>query len=86
MVLRGTGTSGMGADGRTDQAVGIALYGRAAGRLRSAPTWAVRLDVLGGSTAPQRPNVGVDRDSPETVTSWGVGFVAALGGIEAVRF
>ena len=83
VVLRGTGTDGMGASGRTDQAFGIALYGRAAGRLQLSPAWAVRLDVLGGSTAPQRPNVGVDRESSETVTSWGVGFVAALGGIEA---
>ena len=82
VVLRGTGMSGPG-QGQTDQALGLAIYGRAAGRLQLSATWALRLDVIGGSTAPQRPKVGVDVNSQETVTAWGVGFVAALGGIEA---
>jgi hypothetical protein len=33
---------------QTDDAVGIAVYGRAAGRIRLSPSWSVRLDVLGG--------------------------------------
>ncbi len=83
-AVRGAGTDQPGgAMGLTDYAVGLALYGRVAGRLQLSRAWALRLDVLGGSTAARTPNVGAIQDSPEKVTSWGVGFVAALGGIEA---
>jgi hypothetical protein len=63
---------------QTDDAVGIAVYGRAAGRIRLSPSWSVRLDVLGGSTAPRRI-ILTDR---QDITTWGLGFVSALAGIE----
>ena len=43
----------------------------------SAPRWAVRLDVIGGSTAPAAPIVTfTDGHEPRDVTIWGVGFVS----------
>ena len=70
---------------QTDDAVGMAVYGRAAGRIRLTPSWSVRLDVLGGSTAP-RPIVITDRQDITTdrqdITTWGLGFFSALAGIE----
>jgi hypothetical protein len=86
VVLRGTGATDPAAvavEGSSDNAFGVAIYGRAAARLQLSPAWTVRVDVMGGSTAPQRPNVGVVASSRETVTTWGLGFVAGLAGIEA---
>lgn len=64
---------------QTDDGVGIAVYGRAAGRIRLSPSWSARLDVLGGSTAPRRIIITSDT---QDVTTWGLGFVSALAGIE----
>jgi hypothetical protein len=63
---------------QTDDAVGIAVYGRAAGRIRLSPSWSVRLDVLAGTTAPRRIILTDNQD----ITTWGLGFVSALAGIE----
>jgi hypothetical protein len=68
--------------GNSDHAVGLALYGRAAGRVRLSSSWSVRVDVLGGSTAPRRPIVALMGTPDENVTAWGVGFVAATAGVE----
>ena len=65
VVLRGTGTDGMGAEGRTDQAFGIALYGRAAGRLQLSPAWAVRLDCWGEAPRPSVRTSGSTRKSAD---------------------
>ena len=51
--------------GPTDYAVGIAFYGRAAGRIQLSPDWSVRLDVIGGSTAASGPS-SVTQDSPDS--------------------
>lgn len=67
--------------GQTDRVVGLALYARAAGRIRLTPSWSVRLDVLGGSTAARRPII-ITAVSGNEVTAWGVGFVAATAGVE----
>jgi len=67
-------------NGQTDSNVGVSLYGRAAACLRLSPSWSLRLDILGGTTAPRRP-VLVATDG--TVTPWGVVFGAAVAGIEA---
>jgi hypothetical protein len=80
-VVWGTGTDPDMMGGRTDYAVGVAAYGRAALRIRLSPSWSVRLDVLGGSTAPRRAVI-VSADRNNAVTAWGVGFVAALAGVE----
>jgi hypothetical protein len=77
--VSGTNHSAMGL---SDHAVGVALYGRAAGRVRLTPGWSLRLDVTGGSTAPRRPVIAIGGVPEETVTTWGVGFVAATGGVE----
>jgi hypothetical protein len=84
-VLRGAGTtSDFHATPLVDYAVGLALYSRAAGTIRLSPTWSVRLDLLGGSTAPRRPVIGVKtKTEMQTLTGWGAGFVAALAGVEA---
>jgi hypothetical protein len=83
-VLRAAGTTSDLATPAAGYAVGLALYGRAAGTIRLSPTWSVRVDLLGGSTAPRRPVVGVKTQTEKlTLTSWGAGFVAALGGVEA---
>ena len=83
-VLRGAGTSHDLVMPVVAYAVGLALYGRAAGAIRLSPTWSVRLDLLGGSTAPRRPAIGVKTQSEKlTFTGWGAGFVAALAGVEA---
>ena len=72
VLVRSSGT-------QTDDAVGLALYGRAAGRIRLSPSWSVRLDLIGGSTAPRRIIItGISGD----VTTWGLGFISALAGIE----
>ena len=68
--------------GRSGHTVGLAFYGRAAGRVRISPSWSVRLDILGGSTAARRPLIAILRVPEETVTTWGVGFVAATVGVE----
>jgi hypothetical protein len=70
-MVRSSGT-------QTDDTVGIAVYGRAAGRIRLSPSWSVRLDLLGGSTAPRRIII-TDR---QDITTWGMGFVCALAGVE----
>jgi hypothetical protein len=83
-VVRGVGTAGTAAPpatGQGDTAVGLAFYGRAAGRIRLSPSWSVRLDLLGGSTAARRPVIS-STDEGENVTAWGVGFMAVLAGIE----
>ena len=77
VLLSSSGT--IGATTKTDDGVGIAVYGRAAARLRLSPNWAVRLDVLGGSTAPRRIII---TSTTQDVTTWGLGFVSALAGIE----
>jgi hypothetical protein len=77
-----TWVSGTSAMGLSDHAVGVALYGRAAGRIRLSPGWSLRLDVIGGSTAPRRPVVVIGGAPEETITTWGVGFVAATAGVE----
>jgi hypothetical protein len=76
-MMHGTGTTSAGT--KTDDTVGIAVYGRAAGRIRLSPSWSVRLDVIGGSTAPRRIII---TSTTEDVTTWGLGFVSALAGIE----
>jgi hypothetical protein len=68
--------------GRSGHTVGLAFYGRTAGRVRISPSWSVRLDILGGSTAARRPVIAILRVPEETVTTWGVGFVAATAGVE----
>jgi hypothetical protein len=68
--------------GRSGHTVGLAFYGRAAGRVRISPSWSVRLDILGGTTAARRPVIVILRVPEETVTAWGVGFVAATAGVE----
>lgn len=68
--------------GRSGHTVGLAFYGRAAGRVRISPSWSVRLDILGGTTAARRPIIAILRVPEETVTAWGVGFVAATAGVE----
>ena len=77
-IVRAVGTTTP--NGQTDQAVGVAFYGRAAARIRLSQSWVARLDLLGGTTAVRRP-VLVANDG--ALTPWGVGFVAALAGIEA---
>src|SRR4029079_18915050 len=67
-------------NGQTDSNVAVSHHGRAAGCIRLSPSWSLRLDVLGGTTAPRRP-VLVATDG--TVTPWGVVLVAAVAGIEA---
>jgi hypothetical protein len=76
----GTGAADMLA-GQTDHVVGLALYARAAGRIHLSPSWSVRLDVLGGSTAPRRPII-ITAAAGNDVTAWGVAFVAATAGVE----
>jgi hypothetical protein len=68
--------------GRSGHTVGLAFYGRAAGRVRISPSWSVRLEILGGSTAARRPVIAILRVPEETVTTWGVVFVAATAGVE----
>jgi len=82
VVLRGAGTTSPTQIGLTSYALGMAVYGRAAATIHLSPTWSVRLDVLGGSTEPQRPVIGIKKQT-ETLTTWGVGFVAALAGVAA---
>jgi hypothetical protein len=77
-VARGHGAA---AGGVTDYAVGLAFYGRAAGRVRLGPGWSARLDVMGGSTAARRAIIAGTPGSAD-VTAWGVAFVAALAGVE----
>jgi hypothetical protein len=76
-----TGTNPL-AMSRTAHGVGVAVYGRAAGRVRLSPGWSARIDILGGSTAPLTPVVAIQRVPEERVTTWGVGFVAATAGVE----
>ncbi|HVT09863.1 MAG TPA: hypothetical protein VHO67_20515, partial [Polyangia bacterium] len=75
---RSAGMPGPQALGGTDTSVGAALYGRAAGKVRLARDWALRLDVLGG-WAVARPVV---QFLESDVASWGRPFVAVLGGGE----
>jgi hypothetical protein len=77
----GTNAAAM-STGRSGHTVGLALYGRAAGRVRLSPSWSVCLDILGGTTAARRPVIAILRVPEETVTAWGVGFVAATAGVE----
>ena len=79
VMVRSSGT-------QTDDAIGIAIYGRAAGRIHLSPSWSVRLELLGGSTAPW-PIIITDRQDitltdREDIATWGLGFVSALAGIE----
>jgi hypothetical protein len=83
LVVRTTGSpppSGAAAGGE-DQAVGLALYGRGAVRLRLAARWSLRLDVLGG-TALRRPVLVFSNGD---TARWGTVFAAGLGGAE-MRF
>ena len=66
---------------RSGHTVGLALYGRAAGRVRLSPSWSVRLDVLAGSTALRPPTLEIGMGGG-VITRWGVGFVAGLAGAE----
>ena len=80
-VMWGSGTAPVDMQtGQTDHVVGLAFYARAAGRIHLSPSWSVRLDVLGGSTAARRPIIVTV--SGNEVTAWGVGFVAATAGVE----
>jgi hypothetical protein len=84
LVVRSTGSpppSGAAAAGGEDQAVGLALYGRGAVRLRLAARWSLRLDVLGG-TALRRPVLVFSNGD---TARWGTVFAAGLGGAE-MRF
>jgi hypothetical protein len=72
VMLRSSGT-------QTDDGVGIAFYGRAAGRIRLSASWSVRLDVLGGSTAPRPVIITAPT---QDVTTWGLGFISVLAGVE----
>jgi hypothetical protein len=76
-IVRAVGT--VAPEGQTASGVGVALYGRAAARIRLSPGWSVRLDATGGTTALRRP-VLVANDG--ALTPWGVAFVAALAGID----
>jgi len=77
-VARSTGVPTATAQGGTVEGVGAVLYGRAAGKVRLAHDWALRLDVLGG-WAVRRPVVTFPEGD---VASWGRPFVAVLGGGE----
>ena len=84
-MVWGSGTNQSAMAGTTDHAVGVALYGRAAGRVRLSPSWSIRLEVLGGTTSVRRPIVAVrvlPEMSDDNVTAWGVGFMAATAGVE----
>jgi hypothetical protein len=80
VLVFGSGTNTDG-ESRSGHGVGLALYGRAAGRFRLTNGWAVRLDALGGSTALRRPIAAIGMGGGD-VTAWGVGFVAVLAGVE----
>jgi hypothetical protein len=83
LVVHTTGSpppSGAAAGGE-DRAVGLALYGRGAVRLRLAARWSLRLDVLGG-TALRRPALVFSNGD---TARWGTAFAAGLGGAE-MRF
>jgi hypothetical protein len=83
LVVRTTGSppaSGAAAGGE-DQAVGLALYGRGAVRLRLAARWSLRLDVLGGAALRRPVLVFSNGDTAR----WGTVFAAGLGGAE-MRF
>ncbi len=67
--------------GGTDHAAGVALYGRAAGRLRLGHAWGLRLDVMSGG-AVVRPVISL---AGHDVAAWGRLFVAGLAGGE-LRF
>jgi hypothetical protein len=84
-VLRTSGVPRFPATGFfTDHAIGVAAYGRVSGHIRLGPHWAVRLDLLGGSTGLQRPIASrVDGTMSVDITTWGVGFGSLLGGVEA---
>jgi hypothetical protein len=87
VVMRTVGVAPpIGDTGLTDQGVGMALYGRAAARLRFADRWSFRVDVTGGSTAIRPPVVLVFNSiyPPYEVTRWGRAFVAGLGGLDVV--
>jgi len=80
-VVRSTGDPAAGDVGTTDQAVGMVLYGRAAGRLRLGQAWALGLDLLSGGTV-VRPVVSL---ANHDVAAWGHLLVAGLAGVD-VRF
>jgi len=82
-IVRAAGVPRPPAMGVAGHTVGLAAYGRASGHIRLAPRWGIRLDLLGGSTRWQRPIVTfIDGQMPKDVTTWGVGFVSLLGGVE----
>jgi hypothetical protein len=81
-VVRAAGTANLAFTGHVDYAIGVAVYGRVACRVRLSPSWALRVDFLGGTTAPQRPIVAARRGGDDVAT-WGLGFVSGLAGIEA---
>jgi hypothetical protein len=87
VVVHAVGTPSPSAmSGSTDQAVGMAVYGRGAARFRLAPRWSLRLDVTGGSTALRAPVIrerAAALGSADTdLTAWGKAFVAGLGGLD----
>ena len=79
-LVWGSGTNTNG-DGHSGHTVGLALYARAAARIRLGSGWALRAEALGGSTAWRRPILAIGMGGGD-ITAWGVGFVAALGGVE----
>jgi hypothetical protein len=71
-LVRATGTATPPATGATDQQLAVALYARAALRIRAGTHWSFGLQLFGG-TALRRPVVTfVDKD----VTTWGKAFAA----------
>jgi hypothetical protein len=81
VVVRSTGLAGGSGPGETAQGVGAALYGRAGVRLRLAPRWALRIDLIGGAAVRRPVIVFPDGDT----ATWGSAFAAGVGGPE-LRF
>lgn len=83
VVVRSTGLAGGSGSGpgETAQGVGAALYGRGAVRLRLAPRWALRIDLIGGAAVRRPVIVFPDGDT----ATWGSAFAAGVGGPE-LRF
>jgi hypothetical protein len=82
-IVRAVGVPRPPALGVAVHTVGLAAYGRASAHIRLAPRWGIRFDLISGSTRLQRPIVTfIDGTMPRDVTTWGVGFVSLLGGVE----
>jgi hypothetical protein len=84
VIVRSVGIPTPLSMGFSEQAVGMAFYGRAAARVRLAPHWSVRVEVTSGSTAAMRPVIAVGSISGDhDIAAWGTVFLAATGGLEA---